>query len=74
MFSPDGHTLVSGGYDSRIHLWDLAIGEPKKTFRGHARGVDGVAFSLDGTILASASNDGTILLWDITSITKNDTD
>ncbi|MDE0483882.1 MAG: trypsin-like peptidase domain-containing protein [Candidatus Poribacteria bacterium] len=66
-FSPDGRTLVSGGYDNIIHLWDVWTGKSKKTLTGHTRGVSTVAFSPDGKILASGSWDDTIRLWDVSS-------
>jgi WD40 repeat protein len=31
-FSPDGHTVLSGGVDRTLKLWDTAIGELLRTF------------------------------------------
>ena len=64
-FSPDGKTLVSGGLDSAIRLWDVAkrapIGQP---LLGHRDNVYSVAFSPDGRAVASGSGDGSVMLWD----------
>jgi serine/threonine protein kinase len=46
-FSPDGKTLLSGGWDSTARLWDLATGRPIGTPLRHPMGVVAVAFSPD---------------------------
>ncbi|MFI0934985.1 hypothetical protein ACH4RG_25110 [Streptomyces sp. NPDC021019] len=60
-FSPDGHTLATGG--NRIRLWDAATGRLRKTLTGHPD-VTLLAFSPDGGTLASAGNDHVVRLWD----------
>ena len=66
VFSPDGKLLASGGYDSRLRLWDANTGDHIITLRG---GGPAVAFSPDGQLLANqyqGSRAGvTIGLWDV---------
>ena len=64
-FSPDGKSLVSGGVDGIINLWDAHTGEHKKTLTGHTAWVRSIAFNPDGKTFVSGSDDGTVLLWKI---------
>ena len=68
VFSPDGKLIASGGYDSRLRLWNAKTGHHIVTLRG---GGPAVAFSPDGTLLANAYRQvgisGTIGLWDVQS-------
>jgi len=60
--SSDGQTIVTGGWDKKVRLWDKQgkpIGEP---FVGHTQDVKSVAISSDGQTIASAGFDG-ILMW-----------
>ena len=71
-YSPDGHTLASGGtvwpeliayspdgslYAGTVCLWDPNTGEHKITLGEHEERVTCVEFSPDGSILASGSVD-----------------
>ena len=63
-FSPDGFTLVGGGWDGSIGLLDVRVPEHKLTFLAHKGGVNSVAFSPDGFLLASGGVDKAVRLWD----------
>ena len=63
-FSPDGRTLVSGGQDGTIRLWDPGTGEPLRVIRAHGSCANDLHFSRDGRLMASASCDRTVKLWD----------
>ena len=64
-FSSDGTSLVSGGGDYTVKLWDVQTGGVVKTFDGHTDDVFSVSISVDCTMIASGSEDKTIRLWDV---------
>lgn len=67
-FAPDRGTLVSGGVDGALRLWDLAGSEPKdrEVARAHASDVTALAFAADNKIASGAGAlDGVVWLWDV---------
>ncbi|APW61616.1 WD40 repeat domain-containing protein [Paludisphaera borealis] len=72
-FSPDGGTLVSGGWDGQIKLWDLRTGPAgmklERVLRGVWDEVEAVAFSPDGSLVAGLGTGwdgepfGAVTLW-----------
>jgi WD40 repeat protein len=65
VFSPDGKTLASGGWDKTVKLWNLETGQLVKTLTGHKDSIKSLAFSVSGKTLASGSSDKTIKLWNV---------
>ncbi len=65
VYSKDGKTVFTGGFDGNIQFWDpeaeQKIGEFKNA---HASPVNALTFSPEGNQLASCSQDFTIRLWD----------
>jgi len=56
-FHPDGKTLLSGGVDGLIKVWDLATGDERLTLRAHEAPITSLAISADGTSVVSAQQD-----------------
>jgi WD40 repeat protein len=65
--SPDGRLLALGGLDGRIHLRDLATGEPRNILEGHRDAVYSLAFAPEGDTLLSGSGDRTVRRWEVTT-------
>ena len=64
-FSPDGRWIASGGWDSRVLLWDAATGEPCAKLP-HPGIVHDLAYGPDGTWLVGASlADSRLRIWDV---------
>ncbi len=71
-FAPDGKTLLSGGTDGNIHLWEVpqplpqsgpVAGKELQVLRADGP-VSALAFSPQGQLLASSGGAGGISLWD----------
>ena len=69
-FSSDGRSLLSGGPDGTVHLWDIVTGAELAKFTGHTGSVNAVAFSPLGKTAASISDDCTGLVWDISKVKR----
>jgi WD40 repeat protein len=63
-FSPDGKSLLSGGKDKTVRLWDIRTGKLARTLTGHRGEVNTVVMT-SGGFAASASDDGTVRAWDM---------
>jgi hypothetical protein len=64
-FSPDARTVVSGGPDGVVRLWDALTGEEVLPLFAHGGTVQALAFSPDGRTLASGGQDGTVRVCDL---------
>lgn len=63
--SPNGHLLVSGGWDDhKVRAWDAVDGKLLRTLDGHQHRVGCVACSPDGQLYISGSHDKTLRTWD----------
>lgn len=63
----EGQTLISGGEDRQIRIWNLGQAAQPKVLRGHTGGVNTLALSPDQQTLYSAGADQSIRFWDVTS-------
>ena len=62
--SSDRKTIVSGGGDGTVRLWDSQGNPVGKPLEAHAGGVYSVAISPDEQTIISGGEDGTVRLWD----------
>jgi WD40 repeat protein/tRNA A-37 threonylcarbamoyl transferase component Bud32 len=67
-FSPDGHTLATGGIDPLVHLWDIRTGKLVRELEQNVgNAVWALEFSSDGRLLAMSGGDSFASLWDVAS-------
>jgi WD40 repeat protein len=76
-FSPDGRTILAGGYSSTIRLWDRDTGLHLASLEGHWNWIRGLDFSSDGRQVLSCAggigsypnfqpgNDFSVRLWEL---------
>jgi WD40 repeat protein len=62
--SADGSTVVTGGWDGNLTVWDARSGEVRASFTGDPDGVETVAISPDGERIAM--HGARLRLWDAT--------
>jgi len=63
----DGRTVVSGGGDETVRVWDLASGHCRATLQGHTGAVASVAVTGDGRTAVSGARDRAVRVWDLAS-------
>ena len=63
--SRDGGTVVSGGNDQLVRVWDPLTGQQRAQLTGHTGPVLALALSPDDALVVSASGDLTLRLWDV---------
>ncbi len=61
----DGKSLITGGDDKTVRVWDVTTGRQVRAFQGHSTRVLAVTIRSDGRQIASAGEDGAIRLWDL---------
>jgi serine/threonine-protein kinase len=62
-FSPDGTTVVAGGPERQVQLWQVATGAASQMLSCRER-VKAAAYAPDGQTLATLDTDGNVLIFD----------
>ncbi len=63
--SPDNKWIAAASADNTIKLFNMADGQPVRSFAGHAATVSGLQFSPDSTRLFSSSHDKSVRVWNV---------
>ncbi|CAF0763944.1 unnamed protein product [Brachionus calyciflorus] len=63
--SHDGMLCASGGYDTKLVLWDLSHCVPKLILRGHSNWINDVSITKNKDWIVSVGKDKEIRQWDI---------
>jgi WD40 repeat protein len=71
-WSADERTLITGGTDNALIVWDVSAGTLRKRLKGHTGGIHRIALSPDGARFASSGQDNTIRIWDTAAGTEVD--
>eukprot|EP00004_Rigifila_ramosa_P020461 TRINITY_DN5305_c0_g1_i1.p1 TRINITY_DN5305_c0_g1~~TRINITY_DN5305_c0_g1_i1.p1 ORF type:complete len:658 (+),score=115.67 TRINITY_DN5305_c0_g1_i1:278-1975(+) len=66
-FQPQGHHVVSGGYDQTVRTYDIRTGTCVRTCLGHTSSVSALLFNPAGNLIVSGSKDATVRFWDVRS-------
>jgi RNA polymerase sigma factor (sigma-70 family) len=62
--SPDGTTVLLGGYTQQIRAWNVKSGKELPALTGHKEWARSIAFSPDGKTLVTGGNDDYVLVRD----------
>jgi len=65
--SQDGRTLVSGGADKALKVWNLETGRVEKTFQSDSGQIIDVAIAPNVKTAVTASGDRMVRIWDLTA-------
>jgi WD40 repeat protein len=66
-FAASGKSLLTGGFDGTVRVWDVATTSESFSLAGHILWINAVALPPErsGMYALSAGNEGTVLLWNL---------
>ncbi len=64
-YSPSGDTILTGGSDNTVRLWDALLQVERRVLRGHSGSVTALAFVPGSNRVWTGSEDGTARAWDL---------
>jgi serine-threonine kinase receptor-associated protein len=65
IFSKDGKSIITGGHEKKLRLWDLEKGVESHLMTGHTGPISYVSLCADDNLVVSAGSDETgIKIWD----------
>ncbi len=63
--APDGATLLTGGWDGYLRLWETATGLPLAAVQAALKPLSACGWTVDGTRWLSGSMEGMLGIWDV---------
>jgi hypothetical protein len=64
-FAPDGNTLLTGGWDGFLRLWETSSGQPLATVQAAFKPLSACAWNVDGTRWLSGTMEGMLGIWEV---------
>jgi len=65
VYSSDGKTLATAGFDGVVHLWDMIKAKRIGDLKGEKSTIRSVTFAPDGKTVACVNDAGLVRLWDV---------
>jgi RNA polymerase sigma factor (sigma-70 family) len=66
-FSPDSRTLIVGGKDGALHLWDIVTNTEQAVLSEEKKLITSLTLTADGRTALTAHYGGGVHLWDVTN-------
>ena len=73
VYSSDGKTLATAGFDGVVHLWDIIKANKIAELKGEKSSIRSVTFAPDGKTVACVNDAGFVRLWDVATGKLNKT-
>jgi len=65
VFTPDSAYLITGGFSTKIQIWDVTAGVLADELDGHSTNIRSLAISPDGRTLATGDQAGVLKFWSL---------